>query len=429
VTVTAKPAHLQGLDGLRGVACLAVFVDHVEQYAEWLSWPHAYGPSLQALGRQGVELFFVLSGYLITYRMLFEQRARGRVSISAFYARRALRIWPLYYLVVLVAFVAVPWLMHHAAGAYLRDAWSWYLDGIPGDGRLLLYVVLLPHVAYFTLPPVLCATHLWSIGVEEQFYLVWPWLVRLAGRRPLAMFALVVLASFALDDLVFPWGEKLRPWIGGDALEHLRMYADHAHMEAMAIGAFVGWGALHEQRLLERLAADPVARVFAYLALPFGWYFYLNWHTQLGPALVYAFALAVLSHGPGSRFLGWKPVRALGTRSYALYLLHPFALFSTALAFERAGVLANRLSAWPFRVAALLLTLSFAEAAHRFVEIPALRMKDRLDRRTGRGPIRSLASPVSLLPGPHRGTSVDGRNGRIDQRDDGEPDRQRGAPP
>ena len=194
----------------------------------------------------------------------------GASQSPAFYVRRALRIWPLYYLVVFIAFAVVPWLMHHAAGAYVREAWSWYLDGIPGDGRLLLYVVLLPHIAYFTAPPVLCAAHLWSIGVEEQFYVVWPWLMRLAGRRPLAMFTLVVLAGFALNDLVFPRGEQLGRWVGADALEHLRMYADHAHMEAMAIGAFVGWGAVHERPLLERLAGDPLARVFAYLALPFG---------------------------------------------------------------------------------------------------------------------------------------------------------------
>jgi peptidoglycan/LPS O-acetylase OafA/YrhL len=210
---------------------------------------------------------------------------------------------------------------------------------------------------------------------------VWPWLMRLAGRRPLAMFALVILASFAFNDLVFPWGEALRRFIGGDALDHLRMYADHAHMEAMAVGAFVGWGAVHERPLLERLAADRLTRVFAYLALPFGWYFYLNWHTELGPALVYAFALAALSHGPPSRFLAWRPASALGKRSYAFYLLHPFALFSTALVFERADLLSRPLASWPFRVMSLLLTLCFAEAAHRFIEVPALRMKDRMDRR------------------------------------------------
>jgi peptidoglycan/LPS O-acetylase OafA/YrhL len=146
----------------------------------------------------------------------------------------------------------------------------------------------------------------------------------------------------------------------------------------MAVGAFVGWGAVYERAQLERLASDPLVRVFAYLALPFGWYFYLNWHTELGPSLVYAFALAALSHGPRSRFLDWTPVSALGTRSYAFYLLHPFALFSTALAFERAGLLAKPLASWAFRVVGLLLTLCFAEAAHRFVEVRTLRMKDRL---------------------------------------------------
>jgi peptidoglycan/LPS O-acetylase OafA/YrhL len=401
VTAPAKPPHLHGLDGLRGVACLAVFVDHVEQYAEWLSWPHIYGRALQVLGRQGVELFFVLSGYLITYRMLLDQRARGRVSIAGFYVRRALRIWPLYYLVVLVAFVVVPWQMHHAAGAYVRDAWGWYLDGIPGDGRLLLYVVLLPHIAYFTATPVLCAAHLWSIGVEEQFYLVWPWLMRLAGRRPLAMFTLVVLAGFALNDLVFAWSEPLGRWVGGETLEHLRMYADDAHMEAMAIGAFVGWGAVHERPVLERLAADPFTRVLAVLALPFGWYFYFEWHTELGPALVYAFALAMLSHGPRSRFLAWRPVAALGRRSYAFYLFHPFALFVLALAFERAGLLANALAAWPFRIAGLLLTLGLAEIAHHFVEVPTLRLKDRLAELVeGFGLSEEMAGPALRHPPP-----------------------------
>jgi peptidoglycan/LPS O-acetylase OafA/YrhL len=125
-----RPAHLHGLDGLRGIACLAVFVDHVEQYAEWLSMPHGYGPSVQALGRQGVELFFVLSGYLITYRLFVEQQARGRVSIRGFYARRALRIWPLYYVVVFAVFAVVPWLVRHAAGPYVRDASGWFLDGM-----------------------------------------------------------------------------------------------------------------------------------------------------------------------------------------------------------------------------------------------------------------------------------------------------------
>ncbi len=372
-----------------------MFVDHVEQYCEWLSMPHGYGPSLQALGRQGVELFFVLSGYLITYRMLIEKKATGRIAIPTFYLRRALRIWPLYYLVVLVVFALVPWLVHHVAGPEVRAAAGWELDGIPGDGRLTWYLLLLPHMAYFALPPVLCGTHLWSVGVEEQFYLVWPWLMRLAGRRPLAMFALVVLAAFALHDALFPWGDALRPWIGAETLEHARMYADHAHMEAMAIGAGVAWAAVHERPLLERAASDTWTRALAYLALPFGWYFFRNWHTQLGPAFVYAFALAALSHGPRSRLLDWAPARALGVRSYAFYLVHPFALFATGLLFERAGWLELPHARWAYVIAGLGATLGLSEAAHRFVEKPALALRDRLERRRARRTVPGQAGEAN----------------------------------
>ncbi len=378
----AKPAHLHGLDGLRAVACLAVFVDHAEQWSEWLGMPHYYGKWLQALGRQGVELFFVLSGYLITYRMLIERRSRGSVSIPAFYLRRALRIWPLYYTVVAIVFVAVPWLLRHEAGPVMRGLSGWFLDGlfVPGDHRLVWFLLLLPHFAYFSAPPVLCGTHLWSIGVEEQFYLVWPWLMRLAGKRVLVMFALVVLAAFALNDLAFPWGDELRPWLGDARLEQLRRFADHAHMEAMAIGAFVAWGAVNQRPLLERLAVDPWSRALGYLALPFGWYFYRIWHTEIGPALIYAFALAALSHGPKSRVLDWAPMRAIGVRSYAIYLLHPLGLLLTAITFERVGMFAWHLARWPYAAVSLGLTLSLASAAHRFIELPALKLKDRLDR-------------------------------------------------
>src|ERR1019366_641554 len=85
-------------------------------------------------------------------------------------------------------------------------------------------------------------------------------------------------------------------------------------------------------------------------------------------------------------------------RSYAVYLLHPFALFSTALAFERAGLLSTPRAAWPFRVAGLLLTIGFAEAAHRFVEVPALRMKDRLGAMV-EGLVTALSPrPIERLP-------------------------------
>ena len=371
--------HLHGLDGLRAVACLAVFVDHVEQYAEWLSMPHYYGVWVQTLGRQGVELFFVLSGYLITYRMLRERNVTGGVSIMAFYGRRALRIWPLYYVTLALVFGVLPWLAHHVAGPFLREISEPYVDSLfaRNDHRFVWYAVLLPHVAYFTQPSILCGSHLWSIGVEEQFYIAWPWLMRFAPRRPWVMFTGVVAAAFVFNEIVFPWGDDLRPWFSERALDRARDWADHAHVEAMAIGAFVAWGAAHDRPLLEKLARDPIVRAFAYMALPFGWYFYRTWHTQFGPAFLYAFALAMLSHGPKSRFLDWAPTRAIGTRSYAIYMLHPLSLWMTGLVFERAGWLAATYARWGYAVASLALTVTVAALAHRYVERPMLRLKDR----------------------------------------------------
>lgn len=392
----APKKHLHGLDGLRAIACIAVFFDHVEQYKEWLSLPNHYGKWLQVLGRQGVELFFVLSGYLITYRMFLEQREGGAVSIPKFYARRALRIWPLYYVTIAAVFFLVPWMVQHLGGPFIREASSSYVEGYfaPGDQRVFWYAILFPHVAYFTAPTVLAGGHCWSIGVEEQFYLMWPWLMRFARGRELHAFAVVILLAVGLNDVAFPWGELVQARYGFETLDRLRNFVDHAHFEAMAIGGCVGWAAAHHHEVLDRLASDRAARLAAWAILPFGVYHYGMWHGQLGPALLYAFALAVFSHGTPSRLLEAPWLRAIGVRSYAIYLVHPFAMLSMAIALERAGLRTPR-HAMTYVALCAATTIALAWLAHRFIEQPALRLKDRLPFA---GPRKERTDSVALAP-------------------------------
>ena len=185
---------LPGLDGLRAAAALAVFVDHAEQTQEWVGRDHFDGNQMTSLGRQGVEVFFVLSGYLITLLLLRERARFGAVSLPRFYARRTLRIWPLYYLVVFLLWVVLPWAVQFAPPQIqaLSEIHTRTL-GAPGDPRLPLYLLFLANFSFWLYPHVLCGAHLWSLGVEEQFYLVWPVIFRFVPR-PLAMFgALVVL--------------------------------------------------------------------------------------------------------------------------------------------------------------------------------------------------------------------------------------------
>jgi len=120
-------------------------------------------------GKIAVICFFVLSGFLITYLLLAEERHTGSISTRDFYARRILRIWPLYYVLVLAAFFVFPRIPVFAGALKF-----------PEESRarsFFLYMSIFPNLA----APFPYLGHLWSIGVEEQFYIAWPLLLKRSG--------------------------------------------------------------------------------------------------------------------------------------------------------------------------------------------------------------------------------------------------------
>lgn len=181
------------LDGLRFLAFLAVYVFHggVPQFSRWVNalaagltnlipsthpWlPLDPGEAVRSNGWVGVQFFFILSGYLITTLLLREKARYGRISLRAYWVRRILRIWPLYYLTVALAFVVLPW-----------------FDGVtpttydPGYGRHLpAFLAFAGNWSMALLGPVGndAVSILWSVCVEEQFYLLCPLLVAFAPAR------------------------------------------------------------------------------------------------------------------------------------------------------------------------------------------------------------------------------------------------------
>ena len=155
----AKSIHLPGLNGLRAIAALSVMWGHTFQrdFGDW----GVEGFKLPVVA-DGVTLFFVISGFLITYLLLHEQEQSRTVSIPKFYMRRILRIWPIYYLYLLIAvFSTSTW----------HDPNIWYYCFFTANIPFILTVGIWPIV------------HYWSLGVEEQFYLFWPWLVKLTKGR------------------------------------------------------------------------------------------------------------------------------------------------------------------------------------------------------------------------------------------------------
>jgi peptidoglycan/LPS O-acetylase OafA/YrhL len=167
------------LDAIRGIAILWVMFHNATRKD-----PEMHLQRVFDSGWMGVDLFFVLSGFLITGILLDTRRSEGY--LGNFYARRILRIWPLYYFVLFLMFVAIPRVMPSAA-AHIFSSQSSPWWAFP----LFLQNFLLP-------APDWAAASLgvaWSLGVEEQFYLVWPWLVRYCSKDTLRRVALSVICA------------------------------------------------------------------------------------------------------------------------------------------------------------------------------------------------------------------------------------------
>ncbi len=201
---------MPGLDGLRAIAVGAVFLYHV-------GFPWAAG------GFLGVETFFVLSGYLITSLLLVDYRTYGRLRLGRFWLRRARRLWPALWLLLLGALFL--------ARVLAPDAWPRLRQDLPAAFTYttnLLYIVRqIPYFERFGRPPLL--QHLWSLAVEEQFYLFWPltlWaLLRLLGVRPgreragrltLVILALAAASTLWMAHLYDPLGDPMRLYYGTD---------------------------------------------------------------------------------------------------------------------------------------------------------------------------------------------------------------------
>ena len=317
------------LDGLRAVAATMVVFFHFG------------GPSWDRLyGWIGVHIFFVLSGFLITTLALREEAAAGRLSIKNFWKRRIARILPAYYVVLaVVTGVAV------ARGEYAG-----------GLGDVI--------VRYLTLNgefvgPDAPQSQLWTIGIEQKFYLVWPLLgfaaVLTAARR--AMAGTVLLAALLGLAATAPVLVSYIPITLGCLVAVL--LHDPRGFRAVA-------------RLTRPIGATLVAAVFAagHLALPLG-------HRVLGPGgpviIAYAVLVAVLvvslvGTGPVAWLLALRPLTFVGDRSYSLYLVQ--ALAGLAVASTIPALAAHRTVT---AVVVLAVALLMADLLYRWIEQPAIR--------------------------------------------------------
>lgn len=361
--------RIQGFDGLRAISFLLVFASHKVP----LSHPDAFGDV-------GVWTFFVLSGFLIT-RILAQAREdaeAGRTTASwglaRFYLRRTARIFPVYYALLGVALLislAVPidhfWAAEKLAYAsYTTNILIAYRDAWPGDFG-----------------------HLWSLAVEEQFYLLFAPLALLTPRRRTALLCLAFIAVALVTKVAMELGGASSTAIDVNSVINFGL---------LGLGGLVGLAA-GVRRLPSWLVGGPAqaATLVALVAIPaiFGawretWLVYAKVIGLLAALLVFQIAAAQKTFLVA--ILEAAPLRLLGRISYATYLFHHFIHFSTIATALGLGSLAA--TPWPVKASAeLAITIALATASWVVLERPLLRLGARL---TARAPF----APQSRAPRP-----------------------------
>jgi peptidoglycan/LPS O-acetylase OafA/YrhL len=318
----------------------------------------------------GLDVFFVLSGFLITAMLLDEVRVHGRVSLPLFYARRACRLLPALLVVLaawtclLLAFHDTTWFAATPGGDGSGDPVD-VGDALRQVGIVLLYGVNWMYALASGDAPL---AHLWSLAVEEQFYLVWPFVLLLLLRLPPARRAWPVLALAAVSAAL-----PLLYWDGGAGTNRIYFGTD-----TRAVGMLLGAvAALAWHRRRSRGTRSPAAAARAWAGMGLILLFLLTvgnipLKSLAGPALMGLAAMQVVPYlvdRPASllaRLSSAQGLVWLGRRSYAVYLWH--YLWATWL---------NPLSPWvsiPVGVAASLLC---AVLSWQLVEAPALRYAKR----------------------------------------------------
>lgn len=311
-------------------------------------------------GDLGVTAFFVLSGFLITWLLIKELTRTGRIDLRQFYIRRTLRIFPAYYTFVLLSLVA---------DALLHHFWSFGLIASAFGYMMNYYNAFLGH-------PTTTVAHAWSLAVEEQFYLIWPfvllsvWAMGTAFTRNTLV--LTILATMVWRSVLYV-GFQVQPSYVYNAFD--------ARCDALAIGCLM---AVCESLPAYRTFQSVVSRYawFPIVTLVLIWMSRAqldpNYHYTLGmsvDAILLAIFLIQMMRLTGSRLWSWLDaswIRWLGLISYPSYLWHAWGL-------DVGNHLVPENHVWLQFLAGYMATLVLASGSYYIIERPFLRLKSRFE--------------------------------------------------
>lgn len=349
--MTKHAFYLKGINGLRAMAAMAVVVFHLN-----MSLTRFHLPNLRSLDLAGfgVTIFFAISGFLITSLLLKEKDAQP-IDIKKFYIRRVLRIWPLYFLFL---------------GLSILTAYTYHIGSLPGS--LPYYIFLAANIPFILDTALPFLGHYWSLGVEEQFYLFWPWLIKYRHKvlRTVAVFTVIYfLLRLFCRFIEYRWGYSL-PYL---AIQVTRF-------DCMSIGALGAVLAHNGRAWFFRFTTHKLTQVAAWaviLLLAFNKFHIASVADQEIVSVVTVCLIMNVSFNKDTLISLEYPVfDFLGKISYGIYVMHQLIIFYFAEVLSHFNI--STPVKYPVIYAGVIgLTIGFAYLSYRFFEKPFLTLKHR----------------------------------------------------
>lgn len=365
--------YYRNLHGYRFIAALMVIITHIELGKERLGlYNIAKNPFIAEAGRAGVDFFFVLSGFLITSLLLKEIEVKGKVDIKKFYLRRILRIWPLYYLILFVCFFLVPMIHIFYIPGYsnLIEVNFWE--------KLLLSVMFLPNAAIAFYKEMPYAAPLWSVGVEEQFYIFWPLIIMFFTKK-LRAIGLFIAFFIGIKALLIVMNSLfvIHPNIYGK----VKSFVAATRMECMGIGGLGAYLAYNKSKVAYYFNRN-ISLLIALGLLPFV-FLYADQLFELHHVLFSVLFLVVILNAATNETtvvnLENHLFRTLGNISYGIYLWHMLAVGSVLNLLQKTNLYNSSL--WLFNLlmysVTILITLFISWVSYNYYEMYFLKLKSK----------------------------------------------------
>ncbi|REC48984.1 acyltransferase family protein [Chryseobacterium pennipullorum] len=369
-----KSIFFGGLNELRAIAALSVILHHIELFKHRDHMGSLFDSKYTAyfighLGKNGVYLFFVLSGFLITYLLLAEKEKNNSINLKKFYLRRIFRIWPLYYIIIFISFIVIPLLaftfpIFSITPSYyqiIKDTSNYDIMSV------FLHILFLPNIALQAGKVIVGASQSWSVGVEEQFYIIWPIIVSFFNRRIMISAFVCILIIFIAINLRYP-----RSLIG--------TVVSIIPFEFMAIGSLGGYfysvqaNKITEYTKGKAIYLTSLLLILVLISIPVFTLYIQN--ITLGFVFL---LLIIISINPlnksvfRNRYFSFS-----GGISYGIYMYHPFIMFLIFPVFYKLLKFYNNIFVFNIGVFIFIpgLTILVSYGSYRYIEKKFINIKD-----------------------------------------------------